>query len=230
MAGDAHEKTRRARRWRGVRAGLISACLLASALLLLPGGERIGNRRVWKTELNQSQFAEWSRALGGFGVELSPREFEELLWSGVQRYLALQRPIVSALMPITTQLGTHQSWRMFSNPQTHPARLQIDVDRGQGYEPVYVSRSEEYAWRKRQFDHNRLRKMIGRLVRKGRRKTYVTFGRWVTEDFAKQYPDTQRVRVRLFRWKTPAPGYDGAYDADGKYEALITFKPKRGKE
>ncbi len=210
-----------------MRAAIIGLSLLGAFFLLLPGGERIGNRNVWKTELNQSQFAEWSQALRRFGVTLSPAQFEELLWRGVSRYMNLQRPVIKALYPVAVNLGTHQSWRMFSNPQTHPARLRIDVDTGRGYEQVYASRSEEYTWRKQQFDHNRMRKFVGRLVRKGRRDTYVRFGRWVTEDYAQEHPDTQRVKLRLFRWQTPAPGHEKkAYDADGKLESQLVFRPR----
>lgn len=213
--------------WRQFRALAISLTLLATFTLLLPGGARLASRKVWKTELNQSQFADWARALTSMGYQLTPRELEDALWSGVQRYLGVRDPIVSLLTPVLVRTGWSQSWRMFSNPQTHPARLQIELDTGHGFRPVYVSRSSEFTWKRREFDHNRTRKLFGRLIRKGRHSTYLRFGRWVTQQMVDEYPDTRRVRLRLYRWRTPPPEHAGPnYDANGRFESQRVFDAK----
>jgi hypothetical protein len=208
---------------------LIALALVCSTLQLLPGTARMGNRAIWKSRHNQAQFSNWAQALSRLGWELSPKEFENGLWKIEQRYQAIQRPTARALAPLGNQLGMGQSWRMFANPQTHPARLHIDLDRGAGWQPLYVSRSDEHDWRRAQFDHNRTRKLIGRLVRKGRRRTYRYFTNWVANAVRDDFDDARRVRVRMFRWGTPSPAeLDGPYDANGRFDSKreITLRGK----
>lgn len=206
-----------------MRTALITVALICGALQLLPGGSRLGNREVWKTKHNQAQFAQWSEALGTLGIDLTPKQFEDELWRFVRSYLGFQRPAARALRPLSAQLGVNQSWRMFSNPQTHPARVHVDLDRGAGFAPLYVSRSDEFDWRRKQFDHNRMRKLVGRIVRKGRPRSHREFVNWIAAQTRDEFPDATRVRVRLFRWPTPSPAElaeDAAvFDAEGRFES-----------
>lgn len=204
-----------------LRAACIVLCLLTMAVMLLPDGSRMGKRQVWKSPLNQSQFALWSATLRRAGIEVSAKEFEQRLWEGVQRYLSIRDPLASLVEPVNTQLAVAQGWRMFSNPQTHPARVHIELDRGDGFETLYVSRSESYTWRRQQFDHNRIRKLVGRIARKGRDQTYAMFVNWVAREVKREFGEARRVRVRLYRWETPEPGFEAArYDASGQFEEL----------
>lgn len=210
---------RHRRSWVHVRAGCIALWLIALGVMLLPDGSRMGKRQVWKSPLNQSQFALWSATLRRAGADVSAAELERKLWAGVRRYLSFRDPLAAWVAPMNTQLGIAQGWRMFSNPQTHPARLHIDVDRGAGFETLYVSRSETYTWNRRQFDHNRMRKLVGRIARKGRDRTYNQFVDWVAQEVKREILDARRVRVRLYRWKTPGTEADADnFDADGEFE------------
>ncbi len=176
--------------------------------MLLPATGRLGNRAVWQSEHNQAQFEQWALMLRDLGLSVDSRQLQSRLWALTRWYLQWRRPIKAWLSPVDAQLGIDQGWAMFSNPQTHPGRLHIDVDRGSGWEPLYVSRSDEHAWHRSQFDHNRMRKLVGRIIRGGRRGSYSRLVRWIGERAREDFPTARRVRVRLYRWTTQAPGSD----------------------
>jgi hypothetical protein len=199
--------------------------LLGVVVLLLPGSARMNKPEVWKTPLNQAQFESWARALDGVGVSVSPERLEEFLWDAAQRYDAVRRPLLNAVYPVSRQLGVAQNWNMFSNPQTHPGRLHIEIDDGKGFEPVYVSRSKIHRWRGRQLDHNRMRKVMGRIARSGEARTRQRFVEWMTGALRRDFPAADRARLRLFRWRTPAPEEPTEpFDASGRFITLATVE------
>jgi hypothetical protein len=154
-------------------------------------------------------------------VHVTSDELEAQAWTVAQAYLKCQMPLYAVAQPLVSQFGLGQGWGMFSNPETHPARLHVELDRGQGFETLYVSRSDEYAWRRREFDHNRMRKLVGRVFRDQSPALYKELVSWVATQVQRDFPDAERVRVRRYRFNTALMSVKGGrYDADGAFEAM----------
>jgi hypothetical protein len=221
-------KRRWARRWRNARGVLFLLGLLGAAALLPPNVAEISNHRAWRLPHNQEQFTRWSRSLAGLGIHVSGRELEKITWQGVQRYKKTWGPVQRQLQPLRSQLGLSQNWAMFSNPQTHPFRVHVDVDRGNGFETIHVSRSDAYTWRREEFDHNRMRKLVGRLGRSGDPGLYEDFTHWVAARVRRDFEDAAKVRVRLYRWTTQLGAPSADSEAGGAFEDARTFELRSG--
>jgi len=189
---------------KSVRAAFLLFHLLALGFLSLPGPGRLSNRGVWRSRHNQEQFALYSGWLSQVGLELTPREFEQKAWRLTRAFLDLRTKAVRPFELYATTAGFHQSWRMFSNPQTHPAAVQIQLDRGDGYETIFESTSGG-TWRSDELTHHRIRKLFGRAARSRRQYLWVRFGEWVKMRIAKDFPDAHKLRLRQLRRDTPAP-------------------------
>ncbi len=86
---------------------------------------------------------------------------------------------------------------MFSNPQTSPSRLWVEVDQGDGFTPLFVVGSERYTWHGDFFGHHRIRKLLGRIGRAGRGPEYNELGRWLAREAAREFPDAKTLRVSV---------------------------------
>lgn len=192
----------RLRRW--ALPGLALLLLLSG----LPGSTAMGNRAAWKSPVAARQFREWSRILGAVGVALSPIELEELSWGLARGYLDARRTLLGPWQGLRRTLGTDQAWALFAVPQTDPARLQIEVETADGWRVLYASRSETYTWRRATFDHNKLRKLVGRINRTADKRYWNALLDWVSREIFQEMSDAQRVRMSLWRWHTPLPSAD----------------------
>lgn len=182
--------------------GYVAVCLV----FVLPGGARLGSRAVWDSPHNHDQFAKWANTLSGLGIDTSAEALQQSLWKLTKRYLKTHSALMRPIAWIPMQLGFGQSWRMFSNPQTTPSRLWIEADSGNGFSPLYVSRSREHTWHRQFFEHHRVRKLFGRIGRGGRDEAYVALARWTARRAFRELPAAQRVRVRMYTWATAGPG------------------------
>ena len=94
---------------------------------------------------------------------------------------------------------------MFSYINHEPARLEIHVDRGAGWEPLYVARTSEHAWRRDQFDQERFRALVNPFSWKEGRKRYQALGQWAAAQIAAEDPSVRRVRLLMRRRPLPSP-------------------------
>jgi hypothetical protein len=180
--------------------------LALAALMLLPGTGRLGNRAVWQSKQSQAEFTRWAASLRDMGYRIDARSLESELWQLTRWYVSWRRPLERAMSAARSQLGIDQGWAMFSNPQTRPARLHVDIDRGSGWEPLYVSRSDEHAWQRERLDNSRLRKWVGRIARGGSAPSYARLVAWIGNLARSDFPEAKRVRVRLQRFRSEPPG------------------------
>lgn len=193
--------------------GYVAVCLV----FVLPGGSRLGSRAVWDSPHNHEQFAEWAKTLSGLGVEADADALQRGLWKLTKRYLKAHSAIMRPLAWIPEQLGFGQSWRMFSNPQSTPSRLWVEVDAGEGFVPIYVSRSREHTWQRAFFEHHRVRKLFGRIGRGGRDQAYDALARWTARRAFQELPAVSRVRVRIYTWSTPRPGPSPKFPSEPEF-------------
>lgn len=187
-----------------LRAALIALHVFAITALALPSAGSGLNRKAWNNPTVQEEFAQWSERLGTLGIALPPDELQDVAYAFASSWNTVQSTAVAPFKPYYRHFGTYQSWRMFVAPHRYPARLHVDIDRGEGWEPLYVARSEVHTWRRRQLDQDRLRSAIFRY---GWRKNaaYTAFGRWLAARAAEDFPDARRMRTRFFVYKTLPP-------------------------
>src|SRR5690606_3515630 len=139
-----------------------------------------------------------------FGVNVSGATLKQWLWGFTRRYVRAHSQLLRPVRWLPEQLGFGQSWRMFSNPQTTPSRLWVELDEGSGFEPIYVSRSTQHTWRQGFFEHHRIRKLLGRIGRGGRDGAYNSLAGWVAKRAFDEHPQAQTVRRRIYTWTTPS--------------------------
>jgi hypothetical protein len=180
--------------------------VLSMLVLALPASGRLSDRAVWQSRENQLQFARWAKLSSRLGVARTGPELEEQLWQFMQRYLRVRGMFAAPFELYASYTGTAQGWRMFSTPQSHPAYVHVELAKGAGFEPIYVSRSDEFTWHREQFDHHRLRKLFGRVARSTEETSWEQFGQWAARQAARDVPDADGLRIWQERRTTPEPG------------------------
>lgn len=193
------------RPWRAhLRAAFVLFHLVAITLVAIPSIGSTGlNRSAWKQPTVQGEFRAWSARLGAFGIDLPPDELEERGWAFATAYEGARSWLLAPFGPYYRYCGTFQSWKMFVAPHRFPTRVEIAIDRGAGFEVIYLARDPERTWHGAWFDHDRFRSVLFRLAwphYKAQRKHFVDF---VAARVAEEFPDARKVRVAFLRQETP---------------------------
>lgn len=188
-----------------VRTALVLLHVLAISLMALPAPAGGMSKSAWKEPTVQAEFVSWRGRLAAIGVELTPEEFEDNLWTFASGVMEVRSVVLAPFEPYYDYFGTWQSWRMFVAPHTYPANLHIDVRVDEEWKPVYVGRSAEHAWMRDFFDHDRVRSAVFRYSWKKYSSTYRAFTKWIARRAAVDFPEADKVRVRYFRTQTPSP-------------------------
>jgi hypothetical protein len=195
---------------------------LASVLVFcLPPPTKVADPAYWQTPQSQAELGVWARRLDSLGIDTNKEEFEAWLWRLTQRYVSLHDTASWPFRPYVHYAHTNQGWSLFSQPQTTPVRVIVEVQQpGVGFRRIYESRSSTHTWRRAEFDHNRIRKFVGRIGRRSTRQLYWQLGDWIARMAARDFPSAGFVRVQLYRYRTAAPG---GKVAEGEYtdERLI---------
>ncbi len=103
-------------------------------------------------------------------------------------------------------MGPKQSWAMFSGVGRMSSVTHIEVRTKDGWEPVFVERSDAHEWRRLAFDHYLWRELLnlfGRTREPG--IIYPRFTNWVAEEAVEAFPDACWVRVRVMRSPSRTP-------------------------
>ncbi len=195
----------------GARAHLRAALLLlhlgAVSVAALPSAGEGLRRSAWKNPTVRAEFTAWADRLTKLGLATDPDALEDTAYGFARSWHAVHLALLRPFRPYYTCCGTYQSWRMFVAPHRYPARLHVDVDRGAGWEPIYVARSRDHRWRSRLLDTDRFRTLLFRYAwphyrRAGR---YDALVRWLSRQAARDFPDGERLRVRMFTYRTRSP-------------------------
>ena len=186
--------------WPHVRALLILVHLVSVVVLSLPSSRRLGDKSHWDAPRQQTELHAWADRLGVDKVN-----FESFLWNTTQKYLAARRWISRPFLRYADYTGTRQGWTMFATPRLVTGRFEIEVEVDGKWELVFRPRSSEADWNRWQFDHNRIRKLMGRLASKPHQAAYNEFTSWVAKELAADFPRATRAKVTLLTWKTLGP-------------------------
>jgi len=191
--------------WPHLRAVLVVLHVSVLTFQALPSVGGGLSRQAWRTPTVQGEFRAWSARLQRLGFDVSLSELEDQMWDFAVAYEQGRRTVLRPFRPDLEYSGTYQSWRMLVAPHRFPGRLHIDVDRGEGWQPLYVARSDEHGWRRGWLDHDRFRAAIFRYAWKHYRRSRTQFTEWIADRVAEDFPDAERVRVSFMRFRTPSP-------------------------
>jgi hypothetical protein len=186
--------------WPHVRAGLITAHLIAVTLMAVPAPDGGTDRSAWQDPTVQGELKAWADALGTTSPAL-----EDRLWNLTQTYMTARGDVLAPFGWYYAYCGTTQSWRMFVAPHRFPTTLHIDVREGGTWRPVYVERDPRHRWLGRILDSYRFRSVIFRFGWPGYEGEFEAFARWVARRAAADFPDADAVRVRLWKAPTASP-------------------------
>jgi hypothetical protein len=179
-----------------LRAALVLAHVVAVLLLAIPYPPP-GLRGGGKDASTEAAIATWSSAISRVGI---PRDAVEAL---IRHEAAIQMVVVGAirgvLHPYVDALGLRQEWLMFGEVPDRSARLEIAVDRGSGWEPLYVGGSATARWEAGRLEQERLRTLVSWFGRGQGKADYEKLVDWVAARV------DGRVRVQLRVVKIPPP-------------------------
>jgi hypothetical protein len=84
-------------------------------------------------------------------------------------------------------------------------RFELEVEIAGEWQLVFRPRDSEADWNRWQFDHNRVRKLLGRLAVKPHQRAYNELTNWMARALARDFPSATRARITLMTWKTLSP-------------------------
>ena len=212
--------------WPHVRAALVAVHLVAIGLLAFPAPPAYANdRTIWQSTRVQEELAAWSGRLQSCGVDASPTELEEVLFTASCRFLQVRNALAAPFQPYYEYCGTYQSWRMFTGPEHAPTRLQVDIEEHGQWRTVFIQCDPELTWLDDWLSHHRMVQAVACCGEDA--SGFEPFAAWLAETAASDFHEANRVRVRYFRCPTPAPPDARAgrlHEPRGVSEAIVVVR------
>lgn len=197
--------------WVHLRTAFVCLHLVAVTLCAFPSVGAAGlDRSAWKQATVQGEFRAWAARLSALGIPIGAAELEDRGWAFATAFEAGRRWVLWPFRPYYQVCGTYQSWKMFVAPHRFPTRAEIAIDRGQGFEVVYLARDPSLDWHAEWFDHDRFRSSLFRMGWPQFRSPRGHFTAFVAARAAEEFPDATRVRVAFLRSETPPPAQTAA--------------------
>lgn len=191
-------------RWPQLRAALILFHALSIVVLSLPSASAFNAGR-WQTDNARDDLRRMATRLTDWGWPHDEHSLERRLRSMQGGYLRVQTQLVRPFALYAGLTGSRQDWSMFASPQRHPAELHVDIEEAGQWRALYRPHRDDSAWKRAVFEHNRMRKFLGRFARDLRRDDYEHSVQWVAAQALRDHADAARVRVRLYRYASLAP-------------------------
>ncbi len=188
--------------WPQIRAVLVAVHLFAVTMVALPAPGGGMNRSAWKEPTVRDELDTWYGRFEAMGFQGSRQEFEDWLYEKGELVMEGRKSLLKPFNFYFQNFGTWQSWRMFVAPHTYPAVLHIEIRENGEWRKIYVERSDEFTWKRREFENDRFRSAIFRLSWPGYRKTYQQFGEWAAKEVGEEFPEATEVRLTFERGRT----------------------------
>ena len=187
-----------------LRAIFVAFHLIAITAVAFPAP--VGMRRSDLESADvQAAIKAWQGLASALGVADEPDAFQEWLWLTGTGLLAARNDVLEPLQPYYRYSGTQQSWSMFGTINHTPARLEIHIDHGSGWEPLFIARTRDHDWRARQLDQERLRGLINPFSWRRDRTKLRKVADWVARLAADDFPQARRIRLRMVVRPLPDP-------------------------
>ncbi|MFT5685676.1 MAG: hypothetical protein ACI8RZ_006630 [Myxococcota bacterium] len=147
----------------------------------------------------------WRGVAEAVGVQVNPETFEEKLWVAGTGLLTTRQSALAPLQPYYRYAGTRQSWSMFGYLNHTPARLEIHIDHGTGWAPLFIARTTAHTWRAHQFDQERIRGLVNAFSWRNGRGKLRKVADWVALLAATDFPEAKRIRLQMHARPLPDP-------------------------
>ncbi|MCK6521091.1 hypothetical protein L6R49_06575 [Myxococcota bacterium] len=139
------------------------------------------------------------RALGArLGVERSADEVKAIAKDVSAEVREARATVLAPFQPYARLTGARQGWSMFWAINHRPSRLVIELEGPDGaWTPLYVARSDEHAWRRKELDQERLRGVVNQYSHLRDRRSYRAFAAFIAKKALVDHPEAVRVRVLM---------------------------------
>lgn len=212
-------------RWAEIRAALLAVVLFAHGIYALPIPPAVSEKDV-KNELRQRDIEVWRSWMAAVGLHVSLERFERALIGSTQGLAKAHRTLKSPFKPAFELVGANQSWALFASASTAPDRLVIEIDRGEGWEPILRRLDPCCSWREPQLEYRRLRG-VWDGQKGGMRAGYKGLTKWIAREVFEEFPDAQRMRVYMERgvsvypWEEPDPTREVKFERVHRRETIM---------
>jgi hypothetical protein len=156
----------------------------------------------WRDPTVQAEFQTWAARLP---LGWDAAELEAHAWTFATSWEHARDLLLTPFRPYYRHAGTWQAWKMFVAPHTHPTRLEIEVQRPDGWFLAFEERSSEHTWLARELDSDRSRALVFRMGWPQYGLLRRQFAHWVAARAAVDWPEAQQVKVWFRKEVTPTP-------------------------
>lgn len=188
-----------------LRAILVLLHVLVITVLSFPAPVGGMTKKAFADPVAQANFESYAGALRALGLDVEKAELETWLWENGNRLIALRRELVAPTLPYQKWTGAEQGWRMFGMVNRRPAWLVIEVQEGEAWRTVYRCRSDEFTWRREQFDQERMRAVVNAWSWRTRKPGYEQFGVWIAQKASVDFPQASHLRMHMQQVTLPPP-------------------------
>jgi len=179
-----------------LRAVLITLHILAISLLAIPAPVGLSHAAMQEAGVQES-LATARTVAGALGWEVDQAEATALAHDLGSRYLDARHRVLTPVRPYAQYLGVKQGWRMFSQINPAPRRLEIDLFEGGIWRPIYVARDPELAWMADLMDHERMRGFTNAFSWGKQRPRFRRFSAWLASRAAADFPEATKLKTRM---------------------------------
>lgn len=188
-----------------LRALFISLHVTVVLVLAFPQPGAFMHEKQWRRPDVQAAFGSVSQALGVVGAELSPAEVQAIAWEGGSLWQRGRRRTVKHLQFYVKYCGVKQGWSMFANVPQKSGRLEIEIEQGGVWEPIYISQDPAHDWRGVELRQERLRGYVSDFSWRRRKGTFPRFVEALGLRAAVDFPSATRLRARMRTLHFPDP-------------------------
>ncbi len=142
----------------------------------------------------------WASTLG-----VEPKAFDAFLWRWTQRYVRGRRWLTRPFLKYADYVGARQGWTMFSGPRRNSGRYEVEVEIDRTFVSVFRTQDSRATWNRRQFEHNRLRKLLAKLTTHPQLPAYNELTKWIARRAAEDFPEATRCKISLYTWPMLSP-------------------------
>lgn len=204
-----------------VRGALIALVLLAHGVYALPLPPAMSRARV-KEPTFQRDVDVWVGLAAGAGLRPTRAEVEDFLVDTTGGLHHAHEVLKTPFAPVMDLVGANQSWGLFASTTTNPDRLEVAVGRrGEPGWTVLLRRLDPCCtWREPALEYRRIRG-VWDGQRESPRAGYKGLAKWISAQAFAEFPDVDRVRVRLLRSTLTLPGDPPGPGEEIKHERVI---------
>lgn len=187
--------------------GFVLFHLSAVTLLSLPSPTGVRDDAMWNNPLTQKQVMSWARVGHSLGLGQDPESLARWGRQVAIGVLDVRDVLVAPFLPYTRLVGAGQRWQMFASINSEPGRLSVSIQQEPGgeFEPLYVARDPEHAWRAEQLDQERSRGFMNDWSWGHDQNDYKYFARWLARAAGLDFPDAVAIRVCMLKARLPTP-------------------------